>query len=521
MPADSRLFVLLLLLSSIDAQEKTEKPLEITCRAVDSIHYSGISGVEVTLRAASGESDSGKTGTTGYVTLHPPPPGPWLATASHDDYVPIRGDAFYPFEGAQLIRAATENESPHCNLTLKPQSSLAGVILDRDNASVNNVTVTALWRTFQSGESSYMFAAETRSASDGSFLLPKLLPGLYVLRAAPPNAGKDKAKFRSTYFASAEDVQSASPIRLAAGTHIGGYRFRLENASAVDLTLRISSTAGIAPDQEVTVMRGTNDFSRLSYSEDCCSTQKLADGRLLLRNVPAGTYSFLVSAVVDGAKQEGRVMLSIGDHPTAISDVVLAPLQTIDAKLIRKRHKPLLMFVLLYLRDMTIGVHAAQGDATGNVRFEDVTPGMYRLTVAGLSDSEYLEAFVDGQSAPAGAIEIPVGPVALEFHVSDDGGSLEVNADPDGVCVDTSLLVFREGVAQAVASARAAKYGCKFEAKGLQAGEYSIALARPLEQGEASDPALRSRLKDLVTIKIEPGQHLQTTASIQNIAHEF
>jgi hypothetical protein len=515
-----RLF-LLLLLSSINAQDKPEKPVEITCRVVDSIHYSRISGVEVTLRTASGESESGKTGSTGYVTLHPPSTGPWLATASHDDFVPIRDDAFYPFEGAQLIRAAKEDESPRCNLTLKPKSSLAGVILDRDNAPVTNVIVTALWRNFQSGESSYMFAAETRSANDGSFQLPKLLPGLYVLRADPPHEGKDKSKFRTTYFASAEDVQSASPIRLPAGAQIGGYRFRLENAAAVDLTLRISSTTGIAPDQEVTVMRGTNDFSRVSYSEDCCSTQKLADGRLLLRNVPAGTYTFLISAVVDGVKQEGRVTLSIGNHPTVISDVVLAPLQTIDAKLIRKNRKPPLTFILLYLRDMTIGVHAAQVDGSDNVKFEDVAPGMYRLTVAGLSDSEYLESFVDGEPEPAGVIEIPAGPVALEFHVSGDGGSLEVVADPDASCVDASLLVFREGVAQAVASARAAKYRCKFEAKGLQAGEYSIALVRPLEQGEASDPTLRSRLKDLVTVKIAPGQHVQTTAIIQTVAHEF
>jgi hypothetical protein len=520
MPADSRAFVLLLA-GCICAQDKPEKPVDITCRVVDSIHYSGISEVEVTLRTASGESESGTTGSTGYVTLHQPLPGPWLATASHDDFVPIRGDAFYPFEGAQLIRAAKDDEPPRCNLTLKPKSSLAGVILDRDNAPVKNVTVTALWRTFQSGESSYMFAAETRSANDGSFLLPKLLPGVYVLRAEPSHGAKDKAKFRTTYFASAEDVQSSSPIRLPAGTNITGYRFRLENAAAVDLTLRISSTTGIAPDQEVTVMRGTNDFSRVSYSEECCSTQKLADGRLLLRNVPAGTYTFLVSAVVEGVKQEGRATLSIGDQPAAIADIVVAPLQTINAKLMRKNRKPPLTFILLYLRDMTIGVHAAQADGSDMVRFEDVAPGMYRLTVAGLSDSEYLEAFVDGEPVAAGAIEIPAGPVALEFHVSRDGGSLEVDADPDTSCVDTSLLVFREGVAQAVTSARAAKYGCKFEAKGLQAGEYSIALARHLEQGEASDPTLRSRLKDLVTVKVEPGQHVRTTATFQTVTHEF
>jgi hypothetical protein len=259
----------------------------------------------------------------------------------------------------------------------------------------------------------------------------------------------------------------------------------------------------------------------VSYSEECCSTQKLADGRLLLRNVPAGTYTFLVSAVVEGVKQEGRATLSIGDQPAAIADIVVAPLQTINAKLMRKNRKPPLTFILLYLRDMTIGVHAAQADGSDMVRFEDVAPGMYRLTVAGLSDSEYLEAFVDGEPVAAGAIEIPAGPVALEFHVSRDGGSLEVDADPDTSCVDTSLLVFREGVAQAVTSARAAKYGCKFEAKGLQAGEYSIALARHLEQGEASDPTLRSRLKDLVTVKVEPGQHVRTTATFQTVTHEF
>lgn len=514
--------LLILLLAPLCADDKPDKPSEITCRVVDSIHYSGISGAEVTLRTSSGGSDSGKTGTSGYVTLHPPQPGPWLATGAHDDFVPIRGDAFYPFEGAQLIQSAKEGESPRCNLTLKPKSSLAGIILDRDDAPVKNVTVTALWRTYQSGESSYMFAAEAQSANDGSFQLPKLLPGLYVLRAAPPHEGKDKPKFRTTYFASAEDVQSASPIRLPAGANISGYRFRLENAAAVDLTLRVSSTTGIAPDEEVTVMRGTNDFSRLTYAENCCSTQKLADSRLLLRNVPAGTYTFLVSAAVDGVKQEGRVTLSIGDHPTAIADIVLAPLQTIDAKLIRKDRKPLLTFILLYLRDMTIGVHAAQVDGSDNVKFQDVAPGMYRLTVAGLSDSEYLETFVDGQPVPAGAIGIPAGPVALEFHVSGNGGSLEVNADPNGSsCVDVSLLVFRDEVAQSIASSRAAKYGCKFEAKGLQAGEYSIALARTLEQGEASDPTLRSRLKDLVTVKIEPGQRTQTTASIQTVTHEF
>jgi hypothetical protein len=509
-------------------QDKAAEPPEIRCRVTDSVHASGIAGAEVTFTATSGETEVAVTQAGGYVTVRPPQPGPWLATATQDAFVPIRYDGFYPFDGAQLVGLPKDDQPSRCELILKPRSALSGVIMDTEDSPVKDVTVTALWRTLQKGEPTFMFAAEAKSARDGSFLLPRLLPGVYVLRADPPHEGKAKPRFRTTYFPSVGDEYLASPIRLSVGTNGAGYRLRMEKAAFVDVIFHVTSSTVVAPDHEVFVKRGINDFSQISYSEDCCSRQKLVDGQLLLHSVPAGTYTFLVSAMVDRMEQEGRVTLPIGDHPETISDVVLTPLQEITAKLIRKQDtgkpKPTMTFILVPLRDITLGVHVGQSDTNDLVKFSKVRVGLYRLEVAGLTESQHLEVIVAGQPIPErGGINITFGPVPLEFRVLENAGSLEVLADPNraDACIDTSLFIFGEGAAPAVYARRAARYSCKFEAVGLPPGGYSIALVRPVVQGEEFDPALRSRLQDLLAIKIDPNQKLRTTLKVQTIDHEF
>jgi hypothetical protein len=491
-----------------------------------SVYRQPIAEVEVKLIDSSGQEWAAKSGPDGVAVFHPPKPGPFLATASHDEYVPVRYDAYYPFEGAQLVRTGTQDEPPRCALQLKPRSSIAGVVTDSERKPVSGAAVTALWRTFQAGDATFMFAAEAKSDDAGSFLLPRLLPGVYILRAdPPPGQPASGPAFRTTYFSLAPDATSAAQIRLPAGSSMGGLRLVLETAPKATLTLRVTSTTRNLVDDEVTVMRGINDFSRLLYGPGCCSRQRLVNGDLIIKEAPAGTYTFQVTAKIDGQEQEGSVTLTLGDRP-AHADVTLAPLQDLRARVIRRREResaPRDRPVTALLLPVGIGLPLVSGvvDANDTVTFERVKAGTYRWAVGGLNPSQYAELWVNGQPAAGNFIAIPSGPIALEFRIIEGAATLQVDAEDADSCIGTSLVVLPENAAQTAFSERAERFGCTFKASGLRPGEYSIALVRNMEEGQASQVSFRSKLSGLVRISLEPGEREQIKARIQDVPPDY
>lgn len=510
-----------------DAINREGSAIEIVCRVTDPMTYSPVPGAEVTLTDRSGQDTVARSGPNGVVIFHVFGPGPFLATALHDDFVPVRTGGYYPFEGAQVIRGDGQARAPACRIELKPRSSLAGTVIDPDDQPLRNAKVTALWRTYQAGSPTYMHAAETRAGPDGAFEFARLLPGIYLLRAEPgPDTPKDRPpRMRTTYFALASDAPSASRIRLPAGATMAGIRLQMLVGQPASVTFQVTSPSKRSLNEEITVMRGINDFSMLSYPRDCCSKQRMADGRVVLREVPAGTYTFRLIANIDGQEQEGYTTLTVGDKASDYAEITITPAQRLTAKVVRPANHDgsrRQLTVLLTPVDDTINrMQSGQTDKNDVVRFEKLPAGKYRWGIVRLEDNEYAELWINGQAASSDVVEVPPTPPALEFRILDNGASIHVDAGGRDFCPDVSLVAFPTNGAKSALTAKAPDYGCGFDLKGVSPGEYDLALVRSMEQGEEADPLFRSRLSSLKRISLDPSAHAQVKMEIQTVGHDF
>jgi hypothetical protein len=503
-----------------------QSPVPVRCTVVNAVTHQPVAGAEVTLTDLSGATTAVQTNSAGMAeTQVLARTGPLLATAKHDAYVPIRYDSYYPFEGAQLVRTAGDKASA-CVLRLKPRGALAGVVTSPQKLPLKGITVTALWRTYQSGKATYIFAAETHSAADGTFRLPQLLPGLYILRAAPEKrVHTGEERIRATFFPFAADASSATPIRLPAGTSVDNITFEMQSTTPVSVTFRITSTTRRLLNDEVTIMRGINDFSRMFYPADCCATLRVIDERLSLPDVPSGTYTFKITANVDGKEEEGFVSVTLGTKPNPVVDVALTRPQQLVAKAVRKGSERTphlqLMVVLMPLDQMINRVVGAQTNSADLLVFEELKPGAYEVGISGMKSDEYAEIWVNGQLVPGDILEIPPSVLpSVEIRIREGAGSVEVVAEDCEVCIGTTLVIF-PGTPGPARTIKGTDYGCRFTMKGLRPGEYEVALVRDMEQGEAADTLFRSKLSDVKKIEIGGSQQLRMTTRVQNVAHDY
>lgn len=500
----------------------------LRCRVVDFNDHHPIAGAQVLFTSEAGVVAEAKTGEAGVAqaVIGPPSAGRFRVTAEHPGFVPIRIDAYYPFDGTQVLVIKAAEKIPECELRMKARSSLGGVVRDSARKPLANLTVTALWRTLKSGAPAFLFAAETTSGPDGSFAMPSLLPGLYALRIS---SVKGARRLQTTTFPRGVD-QGGQPLTLSAGTSITGLTIEVEEAEAVDLILRVLPVAGRLDDDAVTVMRGIDDLTRLQYSEGCCAKLKLVDNKAKLSDVPTGRFVFKVIGTTDGVEQEGSAMVDLLSGKTEAIDLVLSGKFDLAARLVRpvaaggstSQDSTKFTAIMLPEQDMTNSprIGTVKGDF---VIFEQVKPGRYRWLFNGLDPSAYVELRIDGRHLKGGVADLTGGaPMSVEARIQGDGGSLDVVEPERHSCVDVSLVVYPENEPRAIASTRSIdRDNCRFEVNGLPPGDYDFGLVGGLEEGEADSLLLRAKLGALKKARIERGQRLQLKDMAQSLVHQY
>lgn len=484
----------------------------IACRVINGYLQAPVPEADVVLTSPTGVRIATKTNSEGLAVFSPDGGGRWVATASMEGFLPVRADASYPFGPGQVLQVQRGELLNKCELSLRPLGSISGRVVTREEKAVKGAAIVALRQGLDSGDPTFVFAGQAASFEDGSFALVGLVPGVYVLRADIPRANNSRQPTRTTYYPSAEDLRSASPVTIRAGMDARGLKIRLGNASFGDVTLRVtSSTTSLSPDQEVTVMRGVNDLNRISYTGDCCVKQRLVEGRITLKQIPVGAFEFQVSSEVDGVQLEGRSSITISEKAPAYANVVVSPLLSVAAKIVRGSEPvppgKTPTWFLRPLNDITQGIHRGEIESGGGkVRFDDIKPGRFRVTAEGIAPSEYVEAEVDGRPVDGDDIEIPATPVSLVLRVKVGAASLDVQPEGKDGCVGVTLVVFHRRGPRAVFAGKADPFDCTFSAGGLKPGDYQSALVRALQEGEAFDPALRSKLSRLTDVALESAQ---------------
>ena len=153
----SSMLLLAALVELCAAHEQTA----LRCRVVDFNDRHPIAGAQVDFTSDQGTVAQARSDEFGIAQSASPSSGRFRVTAEHPSFVPIRIDAYYPFDGAQVLVARAGEKIPECELRMKARSSLSGAVRDRERRPLPNLTVTALWRTLKTGNPAFLFAAET------------------------------------------------------------------------------------------------------------------------------------------------------------------------------------------------------------------------------------------------------------------------------------------------------------------------------------------------------------------------
>jgi len=295
-------------------------------------------------------------------------------------------------------------------LTLSPERSLSGRVLDPDGGPVADACVRLLVPGSRFDRYTGRTAGtplECRTDATGAFTLRGVHEGTYVLEAVSP--GFRCARIDPVLVP--EDVTGETlELRLARGTVVRG-RLVDENGAAV-------------PDGRVAHVRGAFDLN-LAAARAALAAEGIAvdpEGAFVLGGLPAHERAVVVAGAA-GRVVAVRVVEGAGDDLR----LVLAPAASLEGRVhdargtgieaARLRLEP----VDAGLLDGVLSETSAATEAGGVFGFSALREGAYRLSVQSAAGAASVAALV---RLPGSTVDVEVsGSIATVFHALDEDGA--------------------------------------------------------------------------------------------------
>jgi hypothetical protein len=251
-----------------------------------------------------------------------------------------------------------------------------------------------------------------RTAADGSFVIPNVPPGSYVLHAISELAG---GLFGHEPISVGTDARAEVHIRLAAAATIRG-RMRLDSAARYDFnrtTVRIVDVEGVSSAPAVTArvnqrgefvlhgVRPSANVLRVDDGSGFLATSVLIDGRealdSLIQAQPGQTLTAVVTLTDRLSRIEGR-LVGGGGQPRTDRAILLFPID-------RENWLP-----------GTSRIRVQQPDSEGRFEITGFPPGRYFMTA--IDPSEYgvwwSPEFLQAQVTQAQRLELRAGQVIAQ-----------------------------------------------------------------------------------------------------------
>ncbi len=200
------------------------------------------------------------------------------------NYLPRQYGGSGDAEGGDILHIPTFDSFIVLDLALTMGGSVAGRVKGEREIPLAEVTVQA--------ESAH-HRVSTSTGEDGSYLLPRLPPGEFLL-----SAGTRDQRYVSAYYPEATDRQDARPVAVEQRRNLTGIDFVLQRAGAI--RGRIRTLEGMEPLEGVRVVaekEGSSPISRIAASDSL--------GRYRLAGLSPGSY-VLSAGLPEGEDGPGR-----------------------------------------------------------------------------------------------------------------------------------------------------------------------------------------------------------------------
>lgn len=459
-------------------------------------------------------------------------PGIYLVIATHPGYVfSASGSEGLPADkGRAMLLGPGQHED--LEISLKPNASISGRVLDGDGNPLEGYTATAERPAYVRGVQATIAGSSAVTDDRGVYLMEDLQPGRYFIRARRTQEvygqyslviankpGERDIRLGDTFYSSATDVSGASAVVIEAGRTIDGIDIKMLEREYFTVSGKV-----IGSDEAMATSRVLAAPAQVGGPASG-SARLQADGSFILPGVPSGPGRVIYwheSAAPGGANTYGWTPIEVqGESLDNVSvDIRIQDITGVLRVEGERELDPLaadaLKRISVHLRDVDgRNDRSVTPEADGSFTLSDVPRARYIADAGDFYGGPYLkEMRLGGVSILDTVLDLSDGFPAgsMEVVVSTDGGALRgtvrtKDGKAPGYATVTLVPATRLLGRRRLYPTGDADPGGSFEAAGIAPGRYEVfAWERIDDTAHWNEDFLRPFLTRGKVVEIEEGE---------------
>ncbi len=474
---------------------------------VNALTGAGLRKATVILRSsdsARGISYAEEADSNGHFRIIDVLPGEYTVSADRQSFF-LRPDGA-PGAPAPRLKIAAGQQVDGLLIKMAPGGVITGRVIDQDGDPVRGATVQVMQYFYESGERQLRQTIQVVSKDKGDYRLFNLRPGTVFIRAMVGRiglnwsqellqAGPQPAQYVVTFFPSAVDAASATPIQLSAGSELRGYDITMRAAKTYHIRFSMPSgnASGIVPQLRprdgTMFMHGGVGFS---------------EGKGEFSAVVPGGYVVLATRQDGSVKTYARVDVDVQDADVDVGPLEFQPPRELSGTVkVEGSSTPAAQNLRVALRPdgpALTGDVGADVKPDGKFTLKEIAPGFYRVVIGPgnlylksirLGDQPLSDRRIDLTKGAADALTVVLGADVGAI----DGTVTKANGDPSA---HARITLFPDGANAARADLFKFVFSDEkgeFHFKGVVPGDYKLFAWEDVEAGEPQDPDFRKRFE--------------------------